>query len=326
MRRQMWYYVGCATFSSTATFGGSVVAWEQRGTRSYFYSARRIGGRVVKLYAGPGQRGEVAEAFDAFQRQERERQAQERQRFLAGQLAQNRELDRLHRLTDLWTAAVLLACGFHRARRQWRRRRKVMIMTRKKPKAANPAALSLWSEEEFQALVQRADAGDAKALATLRGACDDPMVIAKLGGDLARLTKISLVEEGSLTPSAKEGVYAKLRRLTAELSGPSPSPVECLVIDRLLVSWLRVYLLEVREAQYPAKDLARGKYVQQCLTLADRRLHTAIRSLALVRKASAPIVLAGVIEGRPTAPPAFPAPAEPEGPAPWLGQGGRARI
>jgi hypothetical protein len=40
--------------------GGLAVAWESRGTRRYYYSATKRGGRVEKTYHGKGVFGELA--------------------------------------------------------------------------------------------------------------------------------------------------------------------------------------------------------------------------------------------------------------------------
>ncbi|MDX1935244.1 MAG: hypothetical protein SFU56_21815, partial [Capsulimonadales bacterium] len=46
------------------------MAWETRGNRSYYYSARRIDGRVVKEYV-PAVVATLAEARDEERREER---------------------------------------------------------------------------------------------------------------------------------------------------------------------------------------------------------------------------------------------------------------
>jgi hypothetical protein len=99
------------------------VALEHRAGGVYFYRFRRIGGRVVREYAGCGR---VAELAAELHRLDAERQA----------LARQEEADRL----DEWQreaglvrsvlaraneviAAVLPAAGWHRHNREWRRRR-----------------------------------------------------------------------------------------------------------------------------------------------------------------------------------------------------------
>ena len=50
------------------------MAWEKRGKGTFYYRSRRVGGRVVKLYCGPGVVGRIAAEQDARRRQERQGQ------------------------------------------------------------------------------------------------------------------------------------------------------------------------------------------------------------------------------------------------------------
>src|SRR4051812_2772447 len=47
------------------------MGWERRGGRSYYYTAERVGGRVVKLYVGTGHVAALAARLDAATRQQR---------------------------------------------------------------------------------------------------------------------------------------------------------------------------------------------------------------------------------------------------------------
>ena len=100
--------------------------WQQRGTRSYFYTHERAGGRPVRRYVGAaGSPAAERAAADAdLRRLEREAAARERLAEQARQREVERPLVRLCALSDVLTRAALLASGFHRHHRgQWRRRR-----------------------------------------------------------------------------------------------------------------------------------------------------------------------------------------------------------
>lgn len=99
------------------------MAWETRGDRGRYYTrSRREGGRVVREYVGGGVVGERAAALDAARRAERkaERVAirAERERVQA----LDADLMGLHRAVDLLTRGALMAAGFERHKRQWRKR------------------------------------------------------------------------------------------------------------------------------------------------------------------------------------------------------------
>ncbi len=101
------------------------MAWEQRGSRRYFYlSERAPDGRVQKQYIGAGPKG--ARAAQALAIAKAQRQL-DRVALLAEQ-ARLRAPDRLAaefaEAADLLTAASLLAAGFHHPRQgRWRKRR-----------------------------------------------------------------------------------------------------------------------------------------------------------------------------------------------------------
>ncbi len=100
------------------------MGWERRRDRLYYYRSTKVGGRVVKEYAGAGLVGELAADLDAEQRVERQARA-DRERAERGRLeAIEAPLVELCGLADALAKAALLAAGYHRHHRgEWRRRR-----------------------------------------------------------------------------------------------------------------------------------------------------------------------------------------------------------
>jgi len=100
------------------------MAWETRGDRGRYYTrSRRESGRIVREYVGCGEKGERAAAADVARRAERaaERAAIRAERERAQAL--DADLMGLHRAVDLLTRGALMAAGFERHKRQWRKRR-----------------------------------------------------------------------------------------------------------------------------------------------------------------------------------------------------------
>ena len=100
------------------------MGWEQRGNSTYYYTAAREGGRVVKKYVGAGPVAELAAQLDTIRRAERteavEAELREREELAALDAA----LTRLHELAEAATVAALVAAGCHRPKRgPWRKRR-----------------------------------------------------------------------------------------------------------------------------------------------------------------------------------------------------------
>lgn len=98
------------------------MSWETRARGGRYYTrSRREGGRVVREYVGCGLVGERAAAADAQRRTAREAERAmirvERERMQAI----DAELAILHRTVDHMTRGSLMAAGFERHKRQWRK-------------------------------------------------------------------------------------------------------------------------------------------------------------------------------------------------------------
>jgi hypothetical protein len=96
---------------------------ETRGNNVYYYRKRRDGDRVISEYVGSG---ETAEIIDIASRLEQSR----KQEIRAGIQAQQMSMDRINSMVDSHSEAVdsivelhLLALGYHKHNRQWRRKR-----------------------------------------------------------------------------------------------------------------------------------------------------------------------------------------------------------
>jgi hypothetical protein len=101
------------------------MAWEARGSRRYYTRSKRVNGRVVREYVGTGPVAELAAAADALRRADRRaamearRAEEDRWRAALGPLLA------LSRVADLMARAALLAGGYHRHARTWRKKRNV---------------------------------------------------------------------------------------------------------------------------------------------------------------------------------------------------------
>ncbi len=89
----------------------------------YFYRCRRVNGRRVTEYVGPGEVGRQAEQEDAERRVRRQAEKEaaraERQQLVADLSV----FKQLQDEADLLTRSVLLTAGFHQHDRgRWRRR------------------------------------------------------------------------------------------------------------------------------------------------------------------------------------------------------------
>lgn len=108
---------------------GATVALEQRGSGVYYYTSRRIGRRVVKRYIGSGPVAEAAAQLDLAERQLRQLDRVAARLDLDDLREQNAALRAWLSAVDGVAAAALELCGWHRPRRQWRKRRGTTVGT-----------------------------------------------------------------------------------------------------------------------------------------------------------------------------------------------------
>jgi hypothetical protein len=96
--------------------------------RGYFYTARKVNGRVVRTYHGKGELAKLVAEEDALARADRaaarEAARETRRSRLVALDAEDSALDALIVLTDLLVRATLLAAGYHQHHRsEWRKKR-----------------------------------------------------------------------------------------------------------------------------------------------------------------------------------------------------------
>ncbi len=100
------------------------MGWENRGGQSYYYTAERVNGRVVKQYVGTGMVATLAAQLHASTRTERAATAEDHRQVRAELESLDAALAPLYELADVATVAALVAAGYHRPKRgPWRKRR-----------------------------------------------------------------------------------------------------------------------------------------------------------------------------------------------------------
>lgn len=99
------------------------MAWEERNGKSYYYRKSRDGERVVSEYIGGGYLATLAARLDQIRQAEQATERKERRRLMTAEAALDSEIAEYERLVQTVTAAVLLASGCHRPKRQWRVKR-----------------------------------------------------------------------------------------------------------------------------------------------------------------------------------------------------------
>jgi hypothetical protein len=138
----------------------------------------------------------------------------------------------------------------------------------------------------FEQLVRRANAGDAEALARLRHFLDRNPDLCERFGDLTayaeRLWTGLMAGDDQLV---RESVKRHLARLKAELAGPSPTALEKLLVDQVVVTWLAAQHGETQAASPGGASLAQAAFRLKRAESAQRRHLAAMKTLALLRAA-----------------------------------------
>jgi hypothetical protein len=161
------------------------------------------------------------------------------------------------------------------------------------PRDQNSAVATL------NALLPSANRGDADAVAAIREVLAEHPALWDQLGDLGQQTERGLVRVAAGTnPIIREATQRKLTQLRRELAGPHPSPLERLLVDRIVVGWLGLVVAEgsYHTALEQGIDQADDAFHQQRVERAQRRYLAAIKTLAQVRKLGLPAVQVNIGE------------------------------
>jgi hypothetical protein len=146
--------------------------------------------------------------------------------------------------------------------------------------------------EELRKLIKRAQNGDTSTLPVLRMLLQDPGAVNRFGGNLAEQAEQSLIRAAAGDDLVfHEALTCKLEMLRDELGGSNPTPVERLLVERIVTCWLQVQDADVRYAQAKNLSLEWGDYYQRRMDRAHKRYLSALRTLALVRKLALPVLV-----------------------------------
>jgi hypothetical protein len=158
-------------------------------------------------------------------------------------------------------------------------------------KTETPAQAGPKKHEELLALTDRAQKGDKSALPGLRELLKESALVDALGGDLAKQAQLTLINKFSgQNLLFKESLTRKLDLLREELAGPNVTPLERLLVERIVACWLHLHHLEIAYANKESMSLELGSYYQRSISSAQKRYLAAIKTLALVRKLAVPVL------------------------------------
>lgn len=154
-----------------------------------------------------------------------------------------------------------------------------------------PSQAEAWAE--LRGLVARARQGDRTALPRLREFLDRNPVLWERPGNLSLQAQAAWIDL-TCGPNlhARECTARWLNQWKQDLAdGSQPSPLEALLIERVVIASLRVNYLEAHEAQHVETSPRWAQIQMQRQALAERQLRAAVEALETYRKASRPIAV-----------------------------------
>ncbi len=155
---------------------------------------------------------------------------------------------------------------------------------------------------DLKALITKADRKHAKPadIAALRQALQEHPKLWRVAGDLAAQARLHTINELDATPAMKESVRYGLEAMQRELGYVDAPMLERLLIEQVLVCWLRLNLDEYRYTTVDTQGgtFAKLRYWEQRLAGAQARYVRALDALARVRKLARPAPLQVNIGGQ----------------------------
>jgi hypothetical protein len=145
------------------------------------------------------------------------------------------------------------------------------------------------SEAEIRTLLERARSGDATDLEALREALDRYPEIWQAYGNLAKHARDALIEQiAGVDLALVESLSRQVEAMKAELAGPAPSPLETLLIDRIVACWIQIGHADLAAAQAKDVSIQQANYNRKRQDSAHRRYLTAAGALAMTRRLLGP--------------------------------------
>lgn len=153
--------------------------------------------------------------------------------------------------------------------------------------------------KELARLLDKANKGDTTALSAVQVALDAWPAVWQEYGDLAKTARDSLVRRiaGEKALAQQEMYERKLAAMQQDLAGPTPSFLERLLVERIVLCWLHLYYAEGIYTQNMEEfSIRQAEFQQARISKAQTRYLMAIRTLAQIRRLNVPAVQVNIAE------------------------------
>jgi hypothetical protein len=151
---------------------------------------------------------------------------------------------------------------------------------------------------ELRSLMSRAQQGDESALPRLRTILDDHPEVWGFYGDLAAHAERAWISLASGCDLAlAEALSRRAAALKSELTGPSPAPLERLLAERVVATWLQVNWTDAVTARAGELSIRQAELAVKRQNAAHRRYLTALEALATVQRLLPAVQRPGTVAG-----------------------------
>jgi hypothetical protein len=148
------------------------------------------------------------------------------------------------------------------------------------------------NDNQTSELLKRANGGDKGALPELRRLFDREPHLWNEIGDLAQQTEAAWIEViTGANVLLSEAIARKVASLRQEIAGPTPTVLERLLADRVVICWIVVNYMDFRCARMKDVTPSEGLYNQRRQERAQRQYLAAIRTLATIRRLQLPAAI-----------------------------------
>ena len=148
----------------------------------------------------------------------------------------------------------------------------------------------LTTVQQFLEVFEKANKEKPKPedMKALRRMLNESPELWRFAGDLAEQACLSTIEKVNATPAIKESMRRGVGALKKELGFNEAPQLERLLIEQVVMCWLRLSLAEYQYTNVMQQSitLTLGMYWEKRLSSAQRRYTRAIETLARVRKLS----------------------------------------
>lgn len=253
------------------------MAWESRGTGTYYYVKRWVNGKVESTYCGQGEIGGLFAFSDGRARHERLMARLELQSFVQEQQRVDRALSAYRHQVSQLVKSILVSVGYHQHKGQWRLKRTMV----------NEVAKMTKDEEidEYTKLFKAAQGKDKQAVAKLSAFADSHPTVFDGFSMLSQITLDDVIPGKANAPYHHIHAKGEALALQRSLGIETATPIEKLLIEDVVLCWVRVQSMEQMYSAHfkESMSFAKAAYLENRLSATRRRYLQALESLARVR-------------------------------------------